>query len=76
MARHVDNAAHLTEPPPRALATPRNRNTQQGKIKEGGEGDVRASVFVVALTREVDPESGALTWRAAEIAFSGGQLFL
>jgi len=48
----------------------------QGDIKEGSESEVRAAVFVVALTREVDAASGALCWKAAEISYNAGQLFL
>ena len=48
----------------------------QGEIKEGSESEVRAAVFVVALTREVDAASGALCWKAAEISYNAGQLFL
>jgi len=37
---------------------------------------VRAAVFVVALTREVDAASGSLCWKAAEISYNAGTLFL
>jgi hypothetical protein len=54
----------------------RTRATQQGEIVEGSESEVRAGIFVVALTREVDAESGELCWRAAEVSFNAGTLFL
>ena len=50
------------------------RDCQQGEIAEGSESEVRASNFVVAVRRE--ESSGTVGWRAAEIAFSGDQLYL
>lgn len=47
---------------------------QQGEIAEGSESEVRASNFVVAVRRE--ESNGVFVWRAAEIAFSGDQLYL
>jgi hypothetical protein len=60
-------------PPTAALVRAR---AAQGEIKEGSESEVRAAVFVVALTREVDAASGALCWKAAEISYNAGTLFL
>lgn len=62
------------------LLTPDRRTLRaraaQGEIKEGSESEVRAAVFVVALTREVDAASGSLCWKAAEISYNAGTLFL
>ena len=70
----------LFAPLPRSALTrspfTRARARAQGEIKEGSESEVRAAVFVVALTREVDAASGSLCWKAAEISYNAGQLFL
>ena len=72
-----------TASPPAALSRPprphrpRARTLRlQGEIVEGSESEVRAAIFVVALVREVDATTGALAWRAAEISFNAGSLFL
>ena len=33
-------------------------------------------MLVLAVVRELDPVKGVLVWRAAELAFHGGQLYL
>ena len=64
--------ARLFRPPPPISA----RLLHQGEIKEGSLSEVRAAIFVVAVTREVDADTGTLVWRAAEISYNAGQLFL
>ena len=63
-------------PRPSLTRTPFCLSHPQGEIVEGSESEVRAGIFVVALTREVDSETGELCWRAAEVSFNAGTLFL
>jgi hypothetical protein len=49
---------------------------KQGEIVEGSESDVRAAVFLFSVTREPDPRTGELTWRAAELAMQGAMAYL
>lgn len=48
----------------------------QREIVEGGEGEIRAAFFVFAVTREVDPATGALAWRIVEMSMQGSMLYL
>lgn len=48
----------------------------QGAIVEGSDSEIRAAVFIVALTREFEPERGTLAWKAVEVAMHGSQLYL
>ena len=48
----------------------------QGAIVEGSESDIRASVFVIAVTREANPATGQLKWKAVEVAMAGAMLYL
>jgi hypothetical protein len=48
----------------------------QGEIVEGSESDVRAAVFLFSVTREPDPKTGELTWRAAELVMQGAMAYL
>lgn len=48
----------------------------QGDIVEGSESEIRAGMFVVALTRETVPATGELAWRVVELAMHGNQLYL
>ena len=68
--------SHPSRPHCPRARTPRLRRRAQGEIVEGSESEVRAAIFVVALVREVDATTGALAWRAAEISFNAGSLFL
>jgi hypothetical protein len=43
---------------------------------EGSDSEIRAAVFIVALTREFEPERGTLAWKAVEVAMHGSQLYL
>ena len=43
---------------------------------EGSDSEIRAAVFVLALTREFQPETGKLAWKALEVAMHGSQLYL
>lgn len=43
---------------------------------EGGESEIRAGSFVLALARDVDPNTGMLTWKTVELAMHGSQLYL
>jgi len=48
----------------------------QGEITEGSESEIRAAFFVFAVTREVEPDSGNLIWRAVEMSMQGSMLYL
>ena len=48
----------------------------QGDIIEGSDSEIRAAVFVLALVREWEPAKGALSWKVAEVAMHGSQLYL
>ena len=48
----------------------------QGVIVEGSDSEIRAAVFVIALTREFQPDKGTLEWKAIEVAMHGSQLYL
>lgn len=43
---------------------------------EGSDSEIRMAVFILAVTREWNPEKGSLTWKAMEVAMHGSQLYL
>lgn len=49
---------------------------KKGEVVEGGEDSIRAAFFVLAVTREFDPETGALEWRVVEMSMQGSMLYL
>ncbi len=48
----------------------------QGEITEGSESEIRAAFFVLAVTRDVDPATGALAWRVVEMSMQNSMLYL
>jgi hypothetical protein len=48
----------------------------QGDIVEGSESEIRAAIFVLAVTREFEPATGELAWRTVEMSMQGSQLYL
>lgn len=43
---------------------------------EGGESEIRAAFFLVAVTREYDDAEGKLVWRIVELSMQGSMLYL
>ena len=48
----------------------------QGEVVEGGQGDVKVAFFVVAVTREYDPATGQLEWKAIEMVMQSAMVYL
>jgi hypothetical protein len=48
----------------------------QGDVVEGSESEIRAAIFVLALVRQWDAATGSLSWKVAEVAMHGSQLYL
>ena len=48
----------------------------KGEIVEGSEAEIRAAFFVLAVTREYDPATGALAWRVVEMTMQGAMQYL
>mmetsp|Transcript_19976 Transcript_19976/g.28422 ORF Transcript_19976/g.28422 Transcript_19976/m.28422 type:complete len:436 (+) Transcript_19976:71-1378(+) len=45
---------------------------KDGEVVEGGEDEIRANSYVVALQREYNDEEGALNWKMIDFRFNGG----
>lgn len=45
-------------------------------IVEGSESEIRAAVFVLAVTREYSPATGGLEWRVVEMSMQGTMNYL
>ena len=43
---------------------------------EGSESEIRAGIFVVAVTREYDAATGQLEWKTVELSLQGATLYL
>jgi import inner membrane translocase subunit TIM44 len=48
------------------------RKKDDGEIVEGGEDEIRANSYIVALQREYDDQEGALNWKVIDFRFNGG----
>jgi len=48
------------------------RRKDTDEIVEGGEDEIRANSYIVALQREYDDEQGALNWKVIDFRFNGG----
>ena len=51
------------------------RNAKK-EVVEGSESEIRMAFFVLAVTREYDPASGALQWRVVEMTMQGAMQYL
>lgn len=45
---------------------------KEGEVVEGGEDEIRANSYIVALQREYNDEEGALNWKMVDFRFNGG----
>lgn len=70
------SAGHLWAPVTFLACRSSQCSILQGEIVEGSESDIRATHFILAVTRDVDPATGALAWRVVEMSLQGTMAYL
>lgn len=43
---------------------------KDGEVVEGGEDEIRANAYVLALQREYDEENGSLIWKVVDFTLA------